>query len=411
MKVALVIPILMLPPLVRGNEALNLLEKESGGASDVYQDTVRAMAPARANGAKEEVLVAADPGLPERWETELEAKFPFEIEEGLRVAPRGMFEYQYREGEIARGAKLSRARVGVALESFYGIEILADALFSSSGDYLGWETLMARVRLNEEMNLRVGKFQAPFSTEYSRDASLRWFPNLSPLISQVAPASSLGALIEGRGQKADWKMGWFGGDSDRSIPSIDAKGYLLASIARSSNRGGTTGANEASFHRWHLDYLYNMDGRRSETIPLGYRYLVAAGVQYSSGRLDFYSDLILARGSRSSMTGVSAAASYWLLPDAVRLVARYDYANSSDDGGVLVGRGIPSQGADAMFPSDYPVYTRAGRMSSVYGGVNFHFDDDNFIVGTGLEYRSLADVVGDDDFTSWGWNTFARYSF
>lgn len=412
MRPGLFISLLMLPLFSAGNEALDLLEKDAGGSGDVYDDSVRALAPPRGSAAEKKVFVPPDLQLPDRWDTEMEPKFPMEPREGFRVAPRGSFEYQYYEGDYARGAKLSRARVGVALETFYGIEILADALFSSSGDYLGWETLRAGVRLNDEMNLSVGKFPPPFTTEYSRDASLRWFPNLSPLIAQVSPASGLGAMLEGRGEKVDWKLGWFGGDSDRSIPSVDAKGYLLASIAASSNRGGNDNSNQASYHRWHVDYLYNMDGSRNETIPLGYRHLVAAGVQYSSGRLDFYSDLILARGGETSMTGVSAALSYWLMQDAIRFVARYDYANSGDEGGVLAGWGIPSQGADARFPSDFPVYTPAGRLSSIYGGLNFHFDDDNFIIGTGLEYRSLSEVVGDDEsISSWGWNTFARYSF
>ena len=79
--------------------------------------------------------------------------------------------------------------------------------------------------------------------------------------------------------------------------------------------------------------------------------------------------------------------------------------------GVISGWGIPSLGADALHPNDFPVSMIAGQMSSIYGGLNFHLDDDHFIIGTGLEYRSLSDVVGGDDFSSWGWNTFARYSF
>jgi hypothetical protein len=100
-----------------------------------------------------------------------------------------------------------------------------------------------------------------------------------------------------------------------------------------------------------------------------------------------------------------------LLQDAIRLVARYDYATSRDPGGVISNWGIPLTGSDALRPSDFPVSTAAGQLSSIYGGVNFHLDDDNFIIGTGVEYRSLSDVVDDDDFSSWGWNTFARFSF
>lgn len=411
MKNLPVIALVGLVSLANANEALNLLERDAGGAGDVYEDAVRARTSSRTGGVAKPVYVGPDPFLADRWDTEAQPRFPFEIQGGSEIAPRGLFEYQYHDRSIARGAKLSRARVGVALQTYYGVEILADALLSSSGDYLGWESLRASVPLNDQIRLSVGKFPPPFSTEYSRDASLRWFPNLSPLVAQVAPASSLGAMLEGRGQDLDWKLGWFGGGVDRSLPGLDGKGYLLASVAASSNRGGSESSPEASYHRWHLDYLYNMDAERSESIVQGYRHLVAAGVQYSAGRFDFYSDLLMARGEGNTVTGVTAAGSYWLLQDAIRLVARYDYARSRDPGGVIVGWGIPSTGSDALHPSDFPIATVAGQISSIYGGINFHLDDDHFIVGTGLEYRSLADVVGDDDFTSWGWNTFARYSF
>jgi hypothetical protein len=394
-----------------GNEALNLLDRESGGAGDVYQDAVRAETSSRTGLSMKAVYAAPDPFLADRWDTEAEPRFPFEARGGSEIAPRGLFEYQYQDRSIARGARLSRARVGVALQTYYGIEVLADAMLSSSGDYLGWESLRASVPLNDQISLSVGKFPPPFSTEYSRDASIRWFPNLSPLLAQIAPASSIGAMLEGRGEELDWKLGWFGGGTDRSLPGLDGKGYLLASVAASSNRGGSESSNEAGYHRWHLDYLHNMDAERSESIVRGYRHLVAAGLQYSAGRFDFYSDLLLARGDGNTVTGVTAAGSYWLLQDSIRLVARYDYARSRDPGGVVTGWGIPSIGADAIHPSDFPVSTVARQMTSIYTGINFHLDDNHFIIGSGLEYRSLSDVAGDDDFTSWGWNTFARYSF
>lgn len=411
MRIQPVILFLALVLVSRGNEALNLLERETAGAGTIYQDAVRAQGPAKGATATKEILAVIDPRLPDRWDTEVESRFPVEIQGGTKIAPRGLFEFQNYDRSIARNSKLSRARVGVALQTYYGIEVLADALLSSSGDYLGWETLQASIPLNDQIRLSVGKFPPPFSTEYSRDAALRWFPNLSPLVARMAPASSLGAMLESRNENLDWELGWFSGNGDRSIPELDSKGFLLASIATDKNRGGSESEPDPSYCRVHLDYLHNMDGARSETIARSDRHLVAAGVQYSAGRFDFYSDFLLARGSENTAVGVTAAGSYWLLQDAIRLVARYDYATSRGPGGVISNWGIPSLGSDAISPSDFPVSTAAGQLSSIYGGVNFHLNDDHFIIGTGVEYRALTDVLGDDDFSSWGWNTFARYSF
>ncbi len=393
------------------NEALDLLDAEAGGAQNVFEHAARVPASEKAEVRASKNFPKPEPQFPTRWETDLPPKFPFEVSRETTIAPRGLFEYQSHDRSIAGGARLSRARVGVILDTFYGIEILADALFSSSGDYQGWETLRTSIPLNDQVFLAVGKFQPPFSTEYSRDAAVRWFPTLSPLAAQIAPASSLGVMLEGSDSSFDWKFGWFGGGAGRSIPSLDGKGYLLGSIATSSNRGGDENNPGPYYQRWHLDYLYNMDGESSESIPMGYRHLVSAGAEFSSGPFDYYTEFLLARGSESTAYGVTVAGRYWLLQDAVSFVGRYQYAASRDAGGLETGWGVPATGADATFPSDFPVYTTAGQLSSFYGGVNVHLDDDNFIIGTGLEYRSLSDVVDDDDFSSWGWNTFARYAF
>ena len=394
------------------NEALKLLGEEPAGARTIYEEAADLAAPRRESAPDAEDLEKLDARLPLRWRTELDPKFPFQAGNGTRVAPRGLFEYQNHDRSIGKGTKLSRARIGVAVETPQGIEILADALLSSSGKYEGWETLKVSAPIAEGVRLHAGKFPPPFSTEYSRDAAIRWFPTLSPFAAQLAPASSLGALAEGRGQSVDWKLGWFGSDSDRSMPSLDGDGALLISLARSFNKPGEEGAPQAHFQRWHLDYLYNLEGSQSDSIPQGYRHLVSAGTQYSSGRLDFFTELLAARGRANTAYGVTAAGRYWLLQDAISLVARYQYARSRDPGGIISYWGIPNTNSDATFPTNFPTTTVAGQMSSFYSGLNVHFDDDNFIIGSGMEYRSLSQIGDENDsLSSWGWTTFARYTF
>lgn len=394
-----------------GNEALDLLDREAETSQNVFEHAARLPSGGKNAVVEKKTYEPADVRFPTRWRQELEPKLPFEVGGGTLVAPRGLFEYQYQDRSIARGAKLSRARLGVALSTYYGIEVVADAVFSSSGSYEGWETLKASIPVKDGMQLTLGKFAPPFSTELSRDAATRWFPTVSPLAAQLAPANSLGVMMEGDDGDLDWKLGWFGSEAGRSIPSLDGRGYLLASVASSENRGGTEELPEANYHRWHLDYLYNLDGDESESIPQGYRHLLAAGVQYSSGPFDFYSDFLWARGAANTAYGITVAGRYWLLQDAVSFVGRYQYATSRDPGGIVSPWGIPETGSYAIAPRGFPEETIAGGLTSIYGGINIHLDDDHFIIGTGLEYRSLSDVEAGDDFSSWGWNTFARYAF
>jgi hypothetical protein len=219
-------------------------------------------------------------------------------------------------------------------------------------------------------------------------------------------------MFEGRGKATDWKIAWFGSDADRSLPALEGDGAILVSIAREQNRAGEEKMPEANYQRWHLDYLYNMEGADSETIAQGYRHLVSAGTQYSAGKMDFYTEFLAARGEANTVYGVTAAGRYWLLQDAISLVARYQYARSRDPGGIISYWGIPDTGADATFPNNFPASTVAGQMTSFYSGINVHLDDDNFIIGSGLEYRSLSEIGEDNDsLSSWGWTTFARYAF
>jgi hypothetical protein len=402
----------LLPVSAQANEALKLLAQEADSSQSIYEEAAD-LATSRKNlKVEEEKFAPLDPYLAERWRNELEPKFPIQAASETRVAPRGLFEYQHQDRSIGEGTKLSRARVGVAVETVYGIELQADALLSSSGKYEGWETLKGSVPVGQLARLHVGKFPPPFSTEYSRDAAIRWFPTLSPFAAQLAPASTSGAMFEGRGKKGDWKIGWFGSDADRSMPSFDGKGAILVSLAQSNNKGGEKGSPQPHFQRWHLDYLYNMEGSRSETIPQGYRHLVSLGSQYSAGGFDFFTELLAAKGSGNTAYGVTAAGRYWLLQDAISLVARYQYARSQNPGGIVSYWGIPDTGSDATFPTDFPATTVGGQLSSFYSGLNVHFDDDNFIIGTGLEYRSVSEIGEENEsLSSWGWTTFARYAF
>ena len=395
--------------LLPANEALDLLDSELPGPGQVYLDSADPPKAAQVQAKKK--TVPPDRALPERWNIETPSLVTFGDSLTTRIAPRGGFEYQYQDQRVARGAKLSRARLGVELETYYGIELTADVLLSSDGDYEGWDTLQVRVPLSEDIDLSFGKFPPQFGTEYTQDPSARWFPTLSPLLAQVAPASSLGMVAEGDRGGFEWKGGWFSGDARRDIPGIAGDGYLYVSVASSFNGSGGEEIVTPRFQRWHLDYIYNFDGNDSETIPMAYSHLLATGMQISAGNFDFYSDFLLAEGDDQTAWGVTAAGGYWLVEDAVRLVGRYHYANSREDGGVLVGWGVPGTGTDALGPFGSPASTSASELHSIYGGLNFHVFEDNLLLGTGLEYRNLSGVVGRSDFDSWGWNTWARFAF
>ena len=125
--------------------------------------------------------------------------------------------------------------------------------------------------------------------------------------------------------------------------------FLQVGIAHSDN-GGSPASGRARLNRWHVDYIYNFDPSKAEAVPNGYRHLLAAGLQFSEGKMDLMGDVSLANGEDSSVLGLSVNGAYWLLEDAVRLVGRWDFAVSDDPGGVYSGWGVPASGAEAVQP-------------------------------------------------------------
>jgi hypothetical protein len=384
------------------NEALDLLEAEPGSGIG----TVMTTGPDPAVERKAEQMIAPpDPTLRRRWDPELSPQFQIRLTDAEAiisdVAFRGLFEWRLASGDIEFGdgtgmevdsSRFRRARLGLALLAYYDTELLVEGMFDGEGAWRGIESLKARIPLGERTALSLGKFPPPFTLEYARDAAVRWFPELSPLVAQIAPADSLGALLEAQGASWDWKLGWFSGDADRDTPSFDGNGYVLAGLGYTFNGG--SGEGGTGYRRWHLDYIHNFDAALSESIPLGYRNMVATGFQMSSGRFDVMADLMLAKGAAGSVWGASVGGGYWLLEDAVRLVARFDYATSNTDGGVLAGWGIPRSGGDVMQPFGYPAVWAGDELRSLYSGLNIHLYEDNLILNSGLEYRSMSGVLG-----------------
>jgi hypothetical protein len=291
----------------------------------------------------------------------------------------------------------------------------ADVLFDGDADFVGIETLAARIPAGDELMLTAGKFRPPFTLEYTQDAAVRWTRELSPLVAQMVPSSSLGAMLQGQGPAGqwDWKLGWFSGDADEDLPGFRGDGYLLAGIGYSGYARPEPGSGRtvSSWHRWHLDYIYNFDGAQSRSVPMGYEHMVATGMQMSAGRFDLMGDFLFAHGDSSTAWGGTISAGYWLMEDALRLVGRFDYARSNDEGGIVAGWGVPGSGSDILQPFSAPITYAGMELYSIYSGLDLFLYGQNVILSSGLEIRSLNDVVDGDDIDSLIWQTGGRLAF
>lgn len=350
-----------------------------------------------------------------------------------QVAIMGLFEWggAWGEAEVPVSpnnvdldtTRTRRARLGARLKVFGNTEVEAIGEFAGSANHQELETLKGKTKLPKDFVVGYGKFRPTWSIEGSKDPSQLLTTERTLLASMLMPASTLGVTVGQEGQAWDWSLGWFSADNDRYLPGIRGNGVIAANLAYEGVEKLENG--KAMRTRWHLDYLYNLDGRYSQTMPRyfvggrpaangpqgpitnpNYRHLVSTGVQLEGERFGFEGDFMLANGDLNAW-GLTVTPNYWIVPGRVNLVGRYHYADTDAPGGLVGGLGV---GADPLFDTS-PLFV-GDEFHSFYVGANLHLYQDKVMILNGLEYASMKDQAGAGfDTDAWIWHSAARMSF
>lgn len=318
------------------------------------------------------------------------------------------------------GTRTRRARLGARIKAFNNTEFEAVGEFAGSDEYSGIERLKAYTQLSDATGVTYGKFRPNFGTESRTEPQLSPYFNNTATYDLFAPASSLGFSIHHAGEEFDYDLGWFSSDFSADLPSVEGDGFLNLSISRSYvERNGDSLARI----RWHADYIHNFDPGNSN--PAGYnltgqlsangaqviqnpayRHLFSTGVAIDSDRYQLTADFNLAKGN-STVWGMSAGGSYWLMPGTLKLVGRYQYAASDDARSIATTFG----NSGSLRYDDSPFFL-GDEYHSFYLGANLHLYKDGLIIRNGLEYSILKDEVGNSFNTeAFSWRTGASLSF
>jgi hypothetical protein len=349
-----------------------------------------------------------------------------------QLALMGLFEWggAWGTAEVEGGrdvdidtTRTRRARLGARLKIFGNTEIETVGEFAGDARYQRLETLKGKTHVLPDHYVEYGKFRPRFGIEGSKDPSLLLTPETAMLTNMLRPASTVGVAIGQDCAPWDWSIGWFSSDADRYLPGIEGNGFIAANLAYESAERLEGGSVMRT--RWHLDYLYNLDGRRSETMPRyrpngsmaangpqavpsysSFRHLLSTGVELEGERFAFEGDFMLANGDLNAW-GMTLTPSYWAVPGTLKVVGRYHYADTDDPGGLVTGLGV---GTDPYFDSS-PLFT-GDEYHSFYLGANIHLYQDRMVILNGLEYAILKDQGGAGfDTDGWIWHSGARISF
>lgn len=313
----------------------------------------------------------------------------------------------YRPSDV----ELRRAQLGARMKAFYRTEITGVAEMAGPSRMSGIKTLKARTVLSDNFGLTLGKLRPLSTLENGIDDSQLLTTERALLSNLIAPADSLGIMLDAK--KGDWRynFGWFSNDFNESIPSINNEGFINVGVAY--EKTSKTDAGVPMLSRWYLNYIHNMDRNISEVIPRHelnanntYGEIFSTGFTIQQDRLGFQGEFTIAQGDKS-VWGMTLTPSYWIMPNTIQLVGRYHFADSDEKDALLTGFG---PGSDPFFESG-PIYS-GDEFHSFYLGANVHLYESRMVIYNGLEYTLCKDELDSGAETkSLLWQSGARLSF
>lgn len=429
-RALIVTPFLLLPLPVAANEALDILE----GKKDINEIDLPPLPEDEEPAAGEKVTYVPPEWSPSPLDPIWSRAVLFEDESNpwvQQLAIMGLFEFSGSWGTAeTEGApdtdldttRTRRARLGARLKAFGNTEIEAIGEFAGDAEFQRLERLKVKTEVRPNYYVEVGKFRPRFGIEQSKEPHQLLTPERTLLANMLMPAETLGVAFSQDCAPWDWSIGWFSGANDRYIPGISGDGFISANLAYEVGEALEGGG--AMRTRWHLDYIYNLDGSDSRSIPRydvagrrtangnqqilrnpAFRHLVSTGVELESDRWAFEGDFQLANGDLNAW-GLTLTPSYWAVPGTLRIVGRYHYADTDDPLGLVGGLGV---GSDPFYDSS-PIFA-GDEFHSFYLGANLHLYQDKVVVLNGFEYALMKDDANGFETDAWIWHSGARISF
>lgn len=426
----IITPLLLLSLPLAANEALDILE----GKKDINEIELPPLPEEETTQPGDKVTYVPPEWAPSPLDPIWSRAVLFEDDSNpwvQQLAIMGLFEFGGSWGEAdVKGApntdlnttRTRRARLGARMKAFGNTEIEAVGEFAGDVDYQRIVEMKAKTRVRPNYYLSYGKMRPRFGIEQSKEPQQLLTPERTLLANMLMPASTLGVSFSQECAPWDWSIGWFSGDQDRYFPGIEGDGFIAGSLAYES--GEVLEGGKTMRTRWHVDYIFNMDGDKSRSIPRyklagdrasngnqliarnpAFRHLFSTGVELEGDRFAFEGDFQLANGDVNAW-GMTLTPSYWAVPGALRLVGRYHYADTDDQAGLVGGLGT---GSDPFFDTS-PIFV-GDEFHSFYLGANLHLYQDKVTVLNGLEYSLMKDDASGFETDAWVWHSGARLSF
>ncbi len=253
---------------------------------------------------------------------------------------------------------------------------------------------------SEELTVGVGKIKSQYFTQENntRSRELIVFEQ-SLLVNTLVPKQLTAAWINGKAGSWVYALAGYAGDYETEFSRFDAGAVVQASL-------GYDFASALNMDKAlvKFDYQGSTSARNSDG-PGRFGSAFSLNTTFQSGNFYGYTDFLggLGLDSQGDVWGVVLTPTYFLIPNRLQAVLRYQYAHGDDDGLSLQKR------YEALAPEIQSTKGAGSDYNAVYLGLNYYIYRHNIKLMTGVEYNDMTG--GQRTFSGWTYLAGIRLAF
>jgi phosphate-selective porin OprO/OprP len=265
--------------------------------------------------------------------------------------------------------------------------------------YATWE-------VSERLQISAGKFYEKFSKEYEVSSREIVTIERSLLANQLTSARLTGAWVNGVAGGWSYELGVYGADFQEEFTELQGGANILGKLGY--DLAVATGLEKAAvgFH-----WMYN--SKPGDAGTKSYRHNFALTGEMKQDRWAAIADVLCATGENvltgapvPDVWGVSLIPSYDIT-EKLQVVARYQFASSSDDNGLSLQNRYERTAPD-LVDTNY----KGDQYQACYLGLNYYLCGQKLKLMTGVEHAAMRDNADDGGgYDGWTWMSGLRLYF
>ena len=260
---------------------------------------------------------------------------------------------------------------------------------------------------NDAFNLSAGKRKAHFFTqEYNTPSRELIVFEQSLLTGALIPRELTGVWVNGKIDNWIYAVAAYPGDYRTEFSRFNAG--LVTQTSIGYDFASKLHADKALVR---LDWQNSTSGRNSYG-PQNFANAFSLNTAFQQGRFYSYTDVLggVGRGSQGDVWGVILTPTYFLIPNKLQVVLRYQYAHGDNNGLKLQSR-YETLAPDLTTTKGGKTTksNTGGEYQAAYLGLNWYIHRHNLKVMTGVEYSDLSG--GPKSFTGWTYFAGLRLAF